>query len=117
MARAEARVTEVEQALTAVRREAKLAQAEVARLRAEQAAGRPERSGQAGDQSEPRHADVDVESDARRDGDGALHIKTTRVTTEVATRRRMAEITGGLFLAGFRGTLIGWFVALSRSLY
>ena len=115
MARAEARVTEVEQALTAVRREAKLAQAEVARLRAEQAAGRPERSGQAGDQSEPRHADVDVESDARRDG--ALHIKTTRVTTEVATRRRMAEITGGLFLAGFTGTLIGWFVALSRSLY
>ena len=113
--RAGARVTEVEQALTAVRREAELAQAEVARLRAEQAAGSPERSGQVGDQPEPQHADLDVQSDARRDG--ALYIKTTRVKREVATRRRMAEVTGGLVLAGFTGTLLGWFVALSRSLY
>jgi len=115
VARARARVTEVEQALAAVRREADLARAEVARLRAEQADHSPERSAEPGDHQGPQRADTDVRSGGRRDG--ALDINPTFVKREVATRRRMAEITGGLILAGCAGTLIGWILALSRGLY
>ena len=91
VARAEARVAEVEQTLTAIRQQADLAQAEVQRVHAERAHERE----QVRDETRVRHEPKEP----------------------AVARRGMAEITGAVVLAGFAGALIGWFVAFSGILY
>ena len=93
VARAEERVVEVEQTLTAIRQEAGLARAEIERLQAERTDQREQASREARDQHERQLA-----APAKK---------------RTVTRRGMAEITGAVGLAGFAGTLIGWYVAFS----
>jgi uncharacterized protein YlxW (UPF0749 family) len=109
-AREEAVAAEREQAqqhaaeLQSVRADAARAEQRLKTLKQELAAARPAAERGAVGPLEPRRDAVHPEGVAE-------------AQSPVVTRRRMAEITGGLVLAGFAGTLIGWIVALSRSLY
>ena len=94
VARAEERVAEVEQTLTAIRQQADLAQAEVQRVHAERA--------------HEREQAKQVKDDTR---------VPLEPTEPAVARRGMAEITGAVVLAGFAGVLIGWLVAFSGILY
>lgn len=94
VARAEERVAEVEQTLTAIRQQADLAQAEVQRVHAERA--------------HEREQAKQVKDDTR---------VPLEPTEPAVARRGMAEITGAVVPAGFAGVLIGWLVAFSGILY
>ena len=100
VARAKEGMTEAEQTLGAIRKEADMAQAEVRRLRAERA-----------NQHEHRHTLVKAKVGARRAAAADTHAISTKSKSRSVTPRGMAEVAGALVLAGFTGTLIGWFVA------
>ena len=89
VSRAEDRLAEVQHTLTTTRKQAELAQAEIIRLQADRL-----------NQRQP----------VRREAGGPQERQLGKL---VVTRRGMADITGAVVLAGFAGTLIGWYVAFS----
>ena len=113
VARAEARLAEVEQTLSAIRQEADLTQAEVQRLRAERTDQREPARREVSGHHEGQPTDLRIQFGAMRE---AADMKATPAPNGAVTRRGMAGITGAVVLAGFTGTLIGWFVDFSRFL-
>ena len=107
VARADERVASAEQALTAVRLEADQARAEVVRMQVDWSDQRARHEREIAALKIRFHA-THVEGDEPADA--------TRADWRATPRRRMAEIMGGLVLAGCTGGLIGWFVSLSRIL-
>ena len=97
VARADARLAEFGQTLTAIRKKADFAQAEVARLLIER---KEERRRQPADQK--------VQSNGLREV--AANVITTTTAPGAVSRRGMAFITGAVVLAGIAGTLLGWYV-------
>ena len=109
--RAEERLADVERTLTAVRKEADLAQAKVERLHAERTDQRRQARREALRQLAHVLAHMKAQFSAMRKGDA--NTKATPATWQAVTRRGMAKITGAFVLAGFTGTLIGWYLAFA----
>ena len=95
VARAEERLAEVEQTLTAIRKEADLAHAEVERLQAERTDQRERSRREARGQHERQLADVKVRFSAMKDAE--VNTKATLAEQRAMTRRGMAEITAPSF--------------------